>query len=106
MTTMTWHGSTLSRRNQMILLLFRSGRPLLKTKLVNTSRYSIETMEASTHLSLLHVTCTMRVSTTRPLHHIHLPKMGNLNAYTGPSLIMLETSVQTQNFPTICGVKP
>src|SRR5882724_8112951 len=60
---------------------FQEWKALVKMKLVNTSRYAVQTMVASTHLSLFHVTCATRVSTTRPLHCIQLPKMGNLNDY-------------------------
>jgi len=64
---------------------FQQWKALVENKLENTSRYSVQTMGVSTHLSPLHVTCMMRVSIIRPLHHIHLPKTESLNAYTGPS---------------------
>jgi len=85
---------------------FQEWRPLSKTKLANTSRYSVQTMGESTHLSLFHVTCATRVS---PPDHFTTYICWKQEIWT-PTQDHHENCARAihsdSNFPQYCGAKP
>src|SRR5882672_7130795 len=62
---------------------FQEWKALLRMKPVNTSSCFIQTMEASTHLTLFPSTCAAKGYIIKLLHHTHPLRMENLKACTG-----------------------